>query len=121
MIDAAKSLKFKNGKLVKGPIPAWYRKALAEDDDFKALLTKAGASSVDEYGDGADAIQMFRDPKNGYLIIFHDTFEMICLVFIDNVADFLTFKAQYIAPLAQLIMASDKHFEWQEERGKNKH
>jgi hypothetical protein len=118
MIDSAKSLKFKNGKLVKAPLPPWYRKALADDDDFAALLTRAGASNVDEYGEGGDSIQMFRGPNNGYLVIFHDSFEMISLVFIDNVADFMTFKARYIAPLAQLIMASDKHWAWQEDRKK---
>src|SRR5580698_1784005 len=100
MIDAAKSLKFTKGKLVKSPLPQWYRKALAEDDELAALLTRAGASNIDEYGDGGDSIQMFRGPYNSYLVIFHDSTEMISLVFIDNVADFMTFKAQYIAPLA---------------------
>jgi hypothetical protein len=112
---AKKSLRFKNGKLTKARAPQWFVKATVEDDDFEKLLTAAGASTHDGYGDGGDSLQIFRTPNDGYLVMFHDVHELNSYVFIDDVPDYLLFKAQYIAPLAQLIMASEQHFVWEEE------
>jgi hypothetical protein len=120
MDDRKKSLKFKNGKLTKAALPQWYGKAMAVDGDFDKLLSQAGASGLDEYGGGGDTLQIYRTPNDGYLVIFRDTNEIISLVFIDNVADYLMFKAQYIAPLAQLIMAADQHWVWEQDRKKKR-
>jgi hypothetical protein len=116
-----KSLKFANGKLGKIIAPQWLKKATKEDGEFHSLLSGAGASGLDDYGENADTIQIYRTPKDaGYLVIFWDTNEIISLVFIDTAADYMLFKAQYIAPLAQLIMASDQHWAWQEDRKKKR-
>jgi hypothetical protein len=120
MDERKKSLKFKNGKLAKTTAPQWYLNATKEDGSYDVLLSRAGATRSDEYGEHGDTMQIYRAPNDaGYLVIFRDTFEIISVVFIDNVADYMLFKAQYIAPLAQLIMAADEHFEWEEDRRKN--
>ncbi|MGJ5207743.1 hypothetical protein [Bradyrhizobium sp. HKCCYLR20261] len=120
MDDTQKSLRFADGKLLEVDLPQWFRKATEEDGEFDDLLSRAGASRLDDYGDKTDTIKIYRTPQDtGYLVIFWDTFEIISLVFIGNVADYMTFRAQYIAPLAQLIMATDQHLAWQEERRNN--
>ena len=116
-----KSLKFENGKLTKVTAPRWYTEATKEDGVFDDLLSRAGVSALDSYGENADTITIYRTPKDaGYLVISWDTNEIISVVFIDTVADYMLFKAQYIAPLAQLIMASEQHWVWQEDRKKNR-
>jgi hypothetical protein len=63
-------------------------------------------------------MQIYKTPDNGYLVCFWDVHEALADVFIDDLADYLTFRAQYIAPLAQLIMATEQHLAWQEDRKK---
>jgi hypothetical protein len=120
MEEFSKFLTFKGGKLTKTEPPQWYRDGVAKDDDFERMLSKVGATGLDEYGEHGDTIKIYRALKNSYLAIFWDVSEIISLVVIEDLADYMLFKAQYIAPLGQLIMASDQHWVWQEERKKRR-
>lgn len=118
MLDVEKVARFKDGQLSRAEAPKWLADILTSDGDYREALSKAGASTEDPYGEDGDTIHIFRMPDSGHLVIFWDTGEVICYVLIDSPADFLTFKAQYVAPLAQLIMQTDKFQEWDEERRK---
>lgn len=106
-------LRFKNGRLTKATPPSWFRRAARTDGNLQDLLVKAGARGLDDVGEHGDRIEIFKAPQNGYLFVFRDVTEDACNVFVDNLADFPTFKTQYVAPMAQLIMAADQHFVWQ--------
>jgi hypothetical protein len=78
----------------------------------------SGASCVADY-DGAgegDQIEIYEGPDGDFVIFFWDCNRCFAEVFIDNVADYLTFKSTVIAPQAMLIMESERHEQWQEER-----
>ena len=118
MIDADKIFRFESGKLLKAETPSWLKPALTADADEDALLQKAGAHGVETFGDGGDTISIFRTPDKGFLITFWDIGEAICYVLVASPADFLAFKAQYVAPLSQLAIASDQFTAWQESQRK---
>jgi hypothetical protein len=113
--------RFVDGRLVKVDPPEWFARATAADDgDWNTLLTKAGATAIDDFGGdgGADSIEIYEGPDGDYFIGFWDCNKCIAEVFIDNVADYLHFRATYIAPLANLIMESARHYEWEQEKRK---
>jgi hypothetical protein len=116
MSEDQKVLRFKDGKLVPGTAPEWFNKAKSFEGNWDNSLTKAGAILYDDYGEYGDTIQVYKTPDNGYFVSFWDVHKAMADVFVDDLADYLTFRAQYIAPLAQLIMAEDQHLVWQEDR-----
>jgi hypothetical protein len=118
MTEEHKVLRFRDGKLVKATAPEWFVKAKSVDGSWDRILSDAGAIGYDDFGDSGDTIQVYKTPDNGYLVSFWDVNETLADVFIDDLVDYLTFRAQYIAPLAKLIMATDQHFAWQEDRKK---
>lgn len=118
MIDAAKLYRFEDGRLLKAEPPSWLKPATTADADEDALLQRAGAHGVETLGDGGDTISIFRTPDKGFLITFWDIGEAICYVIVASPADFLAFKAHYIAPLAHLAMASDQFDAWRESQSK---
>jgi hypothetical protein len=103
---------------VKATAPAWFVKAKSLDGSWDRILSDAGASGYDDFGEHGDTIQVYKTPDNEYLVSFWDVNEALADVFIDDLSDYLTFRVQYIAPLAQLIMATDQHLAWQEDRKK---
>jgi hypothetical protein len=67
-------------------------------------LTKAGATAVEDFGgdSGADSIEIYEGPAGDYAIVFRDCNKCIAKVFIDNIPNYLTFRASVIAPQAVL-------------------
>ncbi len=112
--------RFSNGCWIKAEAPNWFAGALAKDDDWRTLLTRAGAIAVDNIGgdSGGDAIEIYEGPAGDYAIIFRDCSKFIARVFIDNIADYLTFRSEVIAPQAVLIMEAERHFHWEREKGR---
>ena len=105
---------FVEGRLVPTSPPAWFVKATSEESNWSTALTKAGARPLEDFGDGGDNIEIYQGPEGDYYVGYWDPGECIAHIFIDNVADYLSFRAQYVAPLASLIMESDRHFVWQQ-------
>jgi hypothetical protein len=107
--------RFTDGHLVKADPPDWFARAISKDGGWDRLLSKAGATAVEDFGadGGGDSIEIYEGPAGDYAIVFRDCNKCIAKVFIDDVADYLRFRATYIAPLATLIMESEKHFEWE--------
>jgi len=112
--------RFSEGRWIKAEAPDWFAKALAKDGDWHALLTRAGATAVDNIGgdSGGDSIEIYEGPAGDYAIIFRDWSKCIARVFIDNIADYLTFRSKVIASQAVLIMEAERHFHWQKEKGR---
>jgi hypothetical protein len=111
--------RFINGEWIRSEPPEWFANAISDDDDWGAQLSRAGATEVDEFGGaGADTIAIYEGPAGDYAIVFWDAAKCIARVFIDNIPDYLTFKARVIAPQSMLIMESDREFERQRDRAK---
>lgn len=101
---------FTDGRLVKVKPPEWFAKATAVDGNWPSLLTAAGATFMEEFGDGD--LEIFEGPEGDYFVGIWDSNKCMAEVFIDNVADYLQFRVSYIAPLANLIMETERHYEW---------
>jgi hypothetical protein len=109
-----RSYGFVDGRLVPMKPPEWFAKAVLEEGSWNASLTKAGALALEDFGDGGDTLDIYQGPSGDYFIGYWDCNECVAQIFIDNVPDYLMFRAKYIAPLASLIMESDRHHEWRE-------
>lgn len=108
--------RFSDGRWIEAPAPEWFAIATAIDDSWQSSLTKAGATHVDEFGaeTGGDSIEIYEGPAGDYAILFRDSAKCIARVFIDNVADYLTFRASVVAPQASLIMESERYYAWKD-------
>lgn len=117
MRDSPSRYRFAEGRWVKSEPPQWYARA-EKNGSWPSMITSVGAVFVADYsGDGeGDQIEIFQGPDGDYAIFFWDCNQCFAEVFIDNVADYLTFKSTVIAPQAVLIMESERHEQWQEER-----
>ncbi len=94
------TLRFSESRLIKADRPDWYI-AIEEDGPDP---------SVENFGgDGdADSIEIYRGPDGDWFVQFFDRNGMgIAEVLVDN-ADYLQFRATYIAPLANLIMELER-------------
>ncbi|NOJ41377.1 hypothetical protein [Bradyrhizobium australiense] len=109
--------RFQDGKLSKCDMPAWFLKATESDDaiGWAETLSRAGCRQVESFGD-IDNLNLYRTPDDGFLIEYVDVEELVVSVLIYDRADYLTFRAQYIAPLASLIMESDRQDVWDKEQ-----
>ncbi len=114
------SHRFAGGCLVKADPPEWFAKATAKDGSWRTLLLRAGATAIEDFGydSGADSLEIYEGPEGDYCILFRDSNKCAAEIFIDNMADYLLFRAKYVAPLATLIMESERHFDWQKGRRK---
>lgn len=110
---------FKDGKLSKCSPPEWFRKALDCDDavGWSELLSRAGCRATEGFGE-IDTLNVYRTPDEGFLVEYVDCEELVISVLIYDRAEYLTFRAQYIAPLASFIMRADRHDVWQKEQSK---
>ena len=117
MGDSPSTYRFADGRWAKSEPPKWYA-AIEENGDFRTLMRNAGAICVEDFGGGGEGhlIEVYEGRDGDYAIFFHNSSQCIAEVFIDNVADYLTFKSTVIAPQAMLIMESERHEQWQEER-----
>lgn len=107
-----RTYQFTNGRMVKSEQPEWFSKAIKNTDDWHVSLTKSGAVGLEDIGDGAESIDIYEAPDGSYFIGYWDAAKCVAEIFIDNVPDYLVFRANYIAPLASLIMESERHYEW---------
>jgi hypothetical protein len=108
---------FLDGHLVKSDAPEWFANATREKDgSWSRLLREAGAISVEDFDDGGNSIEIYEAPDGTYFIGFWDANKCFAEVFIDNIADYLLFRARYIAPLASLIMETERHSEWEKRK-----
>lgn len=105
--------RFRNSQLEKCSPPEWFTK-LPENGSWPEMLTHAGATALEKFGEGGDTIEIYEAPEGGYFIGYWDCNRCIANIFIDDVADYLLFRATYIAPLASLIMESEKHYQWEQ-------
>jgi hypothetical protein len=102
---------FANGGWTKSEAPQWFSNAVTRDGDWGEELSRAGATLLEEFGGaGADTIAIYQGQAGDYAILFWDAAKCIARVFIDNVPDYMTFRASIIAPHAMLIMESERLF-----------
>jgi len=84
-----KTHRFFDGRLVKAEPPEWFKKAIATDDSSQSeQLRKAGATAVDEFGDGGDTLEIWEGPDGDYYIDYWDSNKCVAEIFIDNIADY---------------------------------
>jgi hypothetical protein len=107
---------FRDSRMAAMSPPPWFVEMVEEADDWDAAIRSAGFSPTEEFGEGGDNLAIYRNEKAEYLITYGDYNETIAYIFLANVAEYLECRAKLIAPLATLIMETDKHFEWQEAR-----
>src|SRR6266446_1882725 len=110
--------RFADGRWIKADPPEWFAKAIPQHDDWRSLLVRAGAIAVEDFGfdSGGDSIEIYEGPAGDYAVLFRDCNKCIARVFIDNIPDYLTFRASVIASQAVLIMESERHCDWQKGR-----
>ncbi len=105
--------RFSDGQLMKAEAPEWFLMATANSDDWAKSLSQAGAIAVEEFENGGESLDIHEAPDGSYLIQYRDAHKTVAEIFIDNVADYLLFRATYIVPLATLIMETERHDDWQ--------
>jgi hypothetical protein len=98
--------------MVKAEAPGWFASAVEDSDDWGKALRVAGAVGIDEFDNGGESVEIYEGPECDYFIAYRDAAKCAAKIFIDNVADYLLFRAVYIAPLATLIMETERHQEW---------
>ncbi|MBX9828751.1 MAG: hypothetical protein K2Y27_27665 [Xanthobacteraceae bacterium] len=108
-----RSFRFADGRLVKCEPPDWFARATAADVSWNVLLKQAGATAIEDFGEHGDTLDIHEGRDGDCFIGYWDSNKCIANIFIDNIADYLLFRATYIAPLARLTMESDRHYEWQ--------
>ena len=107
-----RTYRFTNGTMLEVEPPSWFVKATAEDSDWSAELQRAGVNEVDKFENGGEFILIFRAPNGEYFIGYWDAAECVAEIFISSAVDYLLFRATYIAPIASLIMETERHDEW---------
>jgi hypothetical protein len=92
---------FKDGKLSKCATPDWFRKAVDADDavDRGEMLSRVGCRALESFGE-IDTLVVYRTPDDGFLIEYIDVEELVASVLIYDRADYLTFRARFVAPLS---------------------
>jgi hypothetical protein len=109
--------RFSNGRLEKIDTPEWMRLATEQEDvPRRTVLSKAGLVYEETFGEAGHTIDIYRTKDYQYYIEYWDCNQAIFEVHIDNMGDYMTFRSQYIFPLAMLIMKSDEYDAWIESR-----
>lgn len=112
MADLHRTHRFIEGHMVKADPPEWFAKAVAGSGDWPRSLGEAGASMMEDFDGAGESLEIYEGPQGDYFIGYWDAAKCVAEIFIDNVADYMLFRATYIAPLAKLIMESDRYDEW---------
>jgi hypothetical protein len=90
------------------------RDALEEDDecpDIETHLVKAGGRSIENYGCDDEAVEVFR--VGGFWYVEHyNSHQCDARIVIGNLADYMTFQAHWLAPVAAKIMQKGEWAEW---------
>jgi hypothetical protein len=99
------TFRFADGRLVKTVPPQWFVNATANSENWEERFTAAGATKIAEFG-SADGLEIYQAPDGSYFILYWELQNCIAEIFVDNIADYVLFRATYVAPLASLIGAS---------------
>ena len=103
--DKHKSLcmRFESGRLFEAEPPAWWIRHLEGPDecDWDASIRRLGAQKVEEFG-RIETFAIWKTKEGRYFIDYMDVTESAAWIFIDRPADYITFRAIYLAPLVQL-------------------
>ncbi|WP_146618677.1 hypothetical protein [Rhodoplanes elegans] len=112
-----KTYRFSGGKLEAIERPDWIKPAFDGDIDlWHAALSSVGLIRDETFGDAGHTLEVHKHYAGHYYVEYWDASECVIEVHIANPADYITFRAQYISPLAMLIMKSDEHDAWLDER-----
>jgi hypothetical protein len=98
--------RFADGRLVKSSPPPWFAIATTNSENWEERFTAAGATKVDEFIGGSHAIETYQASDGSYFTLYWELQNCIADIFVDNIADYLLFRATYVAPLVSLIRAS---------------
>jgi hypothetical protein len=108
--DKHKSLcmRFESGRLFEAEPPAWWIWHLEEPDDrdWDASIRKLGAQKLEEFS-GIETFTIWKTKAGRYFIDYTDVAESAAWIFIDRPADYITFRAFYLAPLVQLVRINE--------------
>jgi len=106
---------FKNGQWTEAKAPEWFDQATDTDEAWTEAFRGQNVTLVDEF-DYGDSVQIYRAENRTYCIVFRDAFEALLVVFIEAASDYIQFRAQVIAPNAQLMIAGKQLEEWERTR-----
>lgn len=111
-----RAYRFVDGRLVQAESPEWFARAIAGSTDWPKSLREAGATVVESIGDGGESLHIYEGPHGGYFVGYWGATKCFAEIFIDDIADYLQFRDDYIAPFAKLIMGSEQHSQWAKQR-----
>jgi hypothetical protein len=100
-------LRYTSGSLSQGIAPDWFEKHItAEESNWDLSLRKGGATEIEKFGQDGDTLTIYRT-TDGYYVEYFDINEPTAHIFIDDIADYLRFRIDWIKPLVELIGFSD--------------
>jgi hypothetical protein len=106
--DKLLCMRFENGKLFEAEPPAWWVRHMEDTDEteWEASIRKSGAQKIEEIGQ-TESFTIWKTKEGGYFIDYMDAIESAAWIFIERPADYITFRATYLAPLVQLLRTNE--------------
>ncbi|MEA2922650.1 MAG: hypothetical protein QOF07_2613 [Bradyrhizobium sp.] len=110
-------MRFAHGVLSQVEPPEWFvahlenvahLEALGAGPDWQGSLEKAGGLKSWETIDGAETFHIYKTPAGGYFIDYADVFQSAAWIFIDQPAEYITFRATILAPLVLLAIKAEQ-------------
>jgi hypothetical protein len=98
---------FRNGQWTEGQPPKWFKWAINTDEDWTDAFKPYKVTLVDEF-ESCESIRIYRAEDGTYCVVFWDACQALVVVFIETPSEYLQFRAQIIAPLVQLMIASEQ-------------
>ncbi len=94
---------FDGTKLTEIEPPDWLS-AAHDGDERDTAFSNAGITECDCIGDDdTDQIRIFRAPNDSWMVEFWDFDTFYATVILDDPGAYITFRAIYLAPIANLI------------------
>ena len=113
------------GIIPTSKMPEWITEIAAEaqmteDYDvsyaFGEAMARTGAGCIESYGTANESIDVWRLPDNeGWLVVHFDGEDCDVFFYIPEAAAYMEFQAQWVAPMAQKILATERYFIWRRE------
>src|SRR5687768_13314396 len=119
MNELHRTFRFANGHMLRAAPPGWFAGIAEGNEDWSKALRGAGATGIDEFSNRGESLEIYAGPEGDFFIAYRDAAKCVAKIFINNVADYLLFRANYVAPLANLIMETERHNEWLREQGQD--